>query len=116
MTSQGSAYARFRRALQTGSLPVVRAAAAELPTIRLDDALRVCVLIRENDPNHYERAALRWVGRFALEARDATLADVRAGAAALEQLPDEPATRWALCSVSASRTGSANRAIQASGA
>ena len=90
MTSPGSAYARFRRALQTGSLPVVRAAAAELPTIRLDDALRVCLLIRERDPNQYERAALRWVGRFALEARDATLAEVRAAVAALEQLADEP--------------------------
>ena len=90
MTSQGSPYARFRRALQTGSLPVVRAAAAELPTIRLDDALRVCLLIRESDPEQYERAALRWVGRFALEAREATLADVRTAAAALEQLPHEP--------------------------
>jgi hypothetical protein len=90
MTSQGSADARFRRALQTGSLPLVRAAATELPTIRLDDALRVCLLIRESDPQRYERAALRWVGRFALEAREATLADVRTAAAALEQLPQEP--------------------------
>lgn len=80
MTSQGSAYGRFRRALQTGNLALVRAAALELPTIRLDDALRVCLLIRDNDPAQYERAALRWVGRFALEARTATLADVRAAA------------------------------------
>ena len=101
MTSQGSAYARFRRALQTGSLPLVRAAAAELPTIRLDDALRDCLLIRESDPHQYERAAPRWVGRFALEARDAALADVRAAAAALERLPHEPddsmATLQRLC-------------------
>jgi hypothetical protein len=90
MTSQGSAYGRFRRALQSGSLPLVRAAAAELPTIRLDDALRVCLLIRERDPEQYERAAIRWVGRFALEARSATLSDIRTAAAALESLPNEP--------------------------
>jgi len=95
MTSQGSAYSRFRRALQTGSLPLVRAAAAELPTVRLDDALRVCLLIRDHDPEHYERAALRWVGRFALEARDATLADVRAAADALARLPDDAADAMA---------------------
>jgi hypothetical protein len=89
MTSQGSAYARFRRALQSGSLPLVRAAAAELPTIRLDDALRVCLLIRERDPEQYERAALRWVGRFALEARAATLVEVRVAADALANLPDD---------------------------
>ena len=37
MTSQGSAYARFRRALATGNLTIIRAAAADLPQIRLDD-------------------------------------------------------------------------------
>ena len=67
----------------------MRAAAAELPTIRLDDALRVCLLIRDRDPERYERAALRWVGRFALEASTATLADVRAAADALSRLPTD---------------------------
>ena len=90
MTSQGSAYGRFRRALANGNLQLVRAAAGELPVIRLDDALRVCLLIRDRDPQRYERAALRWVARFAVEARDASLADVQAAAAALEQLPCEP--------------------------
>ena len=90
MTSQGSAYGRFRRALANGNLQLVRAAAGELPVIRLDDALRVCLLIRDRDPQRYERAALRWVARFAVEARDASLADVQAAAAALEQLPGEP--------------------------
>ena len=87
MTSQGTPYGRFRRALQTGNLQLVRAAASELPVIRLDDALRVCLLIRDRDPDRYERAALRWVGRFALEASTATLADVRAAADALARLP-----------------------------
>jgi hypothetical protein len=67
----------------------VRAAAGELPTIRLDDALRVCLLIRDRDPDRYERAALRWVARFAVEAREASLADVQAAAHALAQLPTD---------------------------
>ena len=90
MTSQGSAYGRFRRALQRGNLELVRAAASELPTIRLDDALHVCLLIRDRDPQRYERAALRWVARFAVEARAATLSDVQTAAHALSRLPAEP--------------------------
>jgi hypothetical protein len=90
MTSDGSAYGRFRRALQKENLQLVRAAAGELPTIRLDDALHVCLLIRDRDPQRYEQAALRWVARFALEAHAATLIDVEAAVRALSQLPTEP--------------------------
>jgi hypothetical protein len=89
MTSEGSPYARFRRALDSGHLAMVRLAAAELPTVALEDALRVCLLIRDQDPDQYDRAALRWLGRFALEARSATLADVRAAADALARLPND---------------------------
>ena len=44
---KGGPYARFRRALDTGNLTLVRAAAAELPRVALPDALRVCVLMRD---------------------------------------------------------------------
>jgi hypothetical protein len=37
----------------------------------------------------FEKAAVRWLGRFALEVGDATLADVRAAADALTQLPTD---------------------------
>jgi hypothetical protein len=53
------------------------------------------LLIREHEPEHYEKAALRWVGRFALEAREATLADVRAAADALAKLPTAAADAMA---------------------
>ena len=43
MSIKGSPYANFRRALATGNLLLIRAAAAELPTVNLDDALEVCV-------------------------------------------------------------------------
>jgi hypothetical protein len=82
LTSGGSPSARFRRALETGNLTLVRAAAAELPAVGLADALRIVWLMREDDAL-YERACVRWLGRFCLEARTATLADVHAAATSL---------------------------------
>jgi hypothetical protein len=61
-----------------------------MPPMRLEDALRVCLLMRGGDPDVYERAAVRWIGRFALEARGATIDEIRAAAAALDALPDTP--------------------------
>jgi hypothetical protein len=91
MTSQGSAYARFRRALKTGNLTLIRNAAAELPRVDLGDALAVCVAIRRTEPERFERAALRWLARFCLERREATLAQVQAAAWAFDNITDEPA-------------------------
>jgi hypothetical protein len=99
MASQGSPYGRFQRALKTGNLQIIRSAAAELPSVDLGDALAVCVAIREAEPHRYERAALRWLARFCLERRDATLAEVRAAAAAFEHMADNwPAPRGGVVS------------------
>jgi len=89
-TDQRRPCARFRRALETGNLTLVRAAAAELPRISLDDALRVCLLPRATDAAGYERAAIRWLGRFALEHPSATLSMLHQAVAAFERLPDDP--------------------------
>jgi hypothetical protein len=89
MTSQGSAYARFRRALKTGNLTLIRNAAADLPRVDLGDALAVCRVIRAAEPERFERAALRWLARFCLERREATLAQVQVAAWALDNI-DEP--------------------------
>lgn len=88
MTSDGSPYARFRRALKTGNEQLVIAAALELPRIALDDALRICLVLRGGDPARYDRAAVRWLGRFALEAKGVTIDDVRIAADALDALPE----------------------------
>jgi hypothetical protein len=90
MTSQGSAYTRFRRALQTGNLTLVRAAAAELPQVQLGDALDICLLLQGAEPESYERAVLRWIGRLCLERRDLTLWDLRAVLEAFERLSRQP--------------------------
>jgi hypothetical protein len=88
MTSDGNPYARFRRALATGNEALVTAAARELPRIALDDALRICLVLRGGDPGRYERAAVRWLGRFALEGREVTIDDLRLAADALDALPE----------------------------
>jgi hypothetical protein len=110
MTSDGSPYARFRRALDTGNELLVLSAARELPQIALDDALRICLVLRDGDPRRYERAAVRWLGRFALETGAVTMRDLRTAAAALEALPTRTAEAMeqlqALCvarGISASR-------------
>jgi hypothetical protein len=87
--SRVAPYARFRRALDTENLTLVGAAAAELPTINLEDALRVCLLVRGADPAHYGRAAIRWLGRLCLERPD-LLVELRLALVAFERLPEEP--------------------------
>jgi hypothetical protein len=91
VSSDGNPYARFRRALNTGNESLVVAAAGELPQVALDDALRICLVLRGGDALRYERAAVRWLGRFALEARDVTIDDLRLAAEALAALPDRAA-------------------------
>jgi hypothetical protein len=101
VTSQGSAYTRFRRALKTGNMAMIRSAAGELPHVDLGDALAVCVVIRTADPHRFERAALRWLARFCVERHEATLAEVQAAAWAFENIADESAaldTLQRLCS------------------
>src|SRR4051812_13569515 len=97
MTSSGSPYSRFRRALKTGNLAIVRAAAAELPAVDLGDALSICLLMSAREDERYERAAVRWLARLALERPALGLTDLREGLVAFEALPHNPtAARQAL--------------------
>jgi hypothetical protein len=86
VTSQGSAYARFQRALTTGNLHIVEVAAAELPTVGLDDALAILVLLAQTDDARFDRAAARWIGRLLTET-PAGLSDARFALALVERLP-----------------------------
>jgi hypothetical protein len=79
--------------LERGSLTGVRAAAANLPSPPpLEDALMICLLLRDQEPDRYERAAVRWVGRLLLEQRGVGLRHVELAAAYLAAWPD-PARR-----------------------
>ena len=65
VTSQGSAYGRLRRALDTGNPTIALAAAAELDYVSLPDALEIVLLVDE--PGRFRRAALRWHARYCAE-------------------------------------------------
>jgi len=97
MTSHGSPYARFQRALRIGKLTMVRDAAAELPRIDLDDALAICLLIERQDGERYERAVVRWLARMVMEVPAVGIDDLREALIAFEALPYNPqAAREAL--------------------
>ena len=65
MTSQGSAYGRFQRAIARGHLLHAELAAREVGWLNLADALAVTVLIAKHDVSRFGRAAARWHSRFA---------------------------------------------------
>jgi hypothetical protein len=93
MSIKGRDYRWFRDALDRGDLPLVKATAAQLPKLNLDDALSIALLVIEREPHNAERGALRWLGRWALESRAATLEELLAAAVALSALAHEP-ERW----------------------
>jgi hypothetical protein len=68
MTSQGTPHGRFQRAIQRGQLFHAELAARELGSLTLADDLALTALIAKDDQARYGRAAVRWHGRFALEA------------------------------------------------
>jgi hypothetical protein len=96
MSIKGSSYINFLRALDRGDILLVRAAAAELPQINLGDALRICMVFGASpEPGLYERAAVRWLGRFCLEAKDVQLAELEQAAVALGAMPAHPEEAFA---------------------
>jgi hypothetical protein len=86
VTSQGSAYMRFRRALEPGNPMIVTAAAAEVGRLSLADALAVTLVYLPEDPARFERALVRWHARSGLEKRPGP--SRVASAHALADLPD----------------------------
>lgn len=86
MTSQGTTHGRFERFLRQGNVQMAEDAARELGRLSLRDALwLVALYARKNDPK-FEPAAVRWLGRYALEGRDVHLEDLLIANAAMAQL------------------------------
>ena len=111
MTSSGSPYARFQRALVTGNLTLIRTAAAELPRIGVAEAAAMLLVIQRADPGQYERAAIRWLGRLCLEQRTRVdLEDLSRAATALDALPDRPEDARRLLAEVCDRAGQAQAA------
>jgi hypothetical protein len=85
VTSQGTAHGRFTRAVANSNLREAEIAARELGGLSLEDALSLCVLLAERDPQRFERAALRWLQRF-IDERLPPVAEVALAASALGEL------------------------------
>ena len=83
MTAQGHALTRLHHALERGTANQIRAIVAELPRPPgLEDALAICLVLLEREPETYPRAAAKWASRFAIERR-LTLTDAQLTLAAL---------------------------------
>jgi hypothetical protein len=87
VSTKGSPYGRFKRSLETRRLPVVLNAAAELPHVRLDDALEILILMAHEQDPRFDRAAAWWVGRLLTETPPMSLQDARFALTLVEQLP-----------------------------
>jgi len=85
MTSQGTARGRFQRAINRRHLLAAEMAAREMGGLSLADALLLCELLANADPQRYERAALRWLERF-INERLPPLTEVALAATALAEL------------------------------
>jgi hypothetical protein len=86
VTSQGSAYSRLRRALDTGNATLALGAAADLEHVGLEDALELLLVLLDSEPVRFERAALRWHGRYCREVNDVDLLEAQAVLACLAAL------------------------------
>jgi len=92
VTAQGSAYMRFRRALDRGNVTEALSAASELQFVGLAEALELTLLLAEEEPEKYGRAAGRWTARFLQEVPNV---DVRESQAVLALLAAIPVNRLA---------------------
>ena len=87
MTSQGSASARFQRAIARNDLFQAELAAREMEQLPLGYALDICCLMAAKNDPRFERAVVRWHGRFVLEREVDRLAESQLVLAVASELP-----------------------------
>jgi hypothetical protein len=80
----------FVQALEAGDLARVRRLAGEMRHVSLADAARILALICVREPANFERAAVRWMARYATE-RAVTVGDLASAVNALEDMLEDPA-------------------------
>jgi hypothetical protein len=90
---------------------MIRAAAAELPSVPLEDALDVCLALLDLEPDSYPRIATRWGSRLAIE-RKLDLVDAQLAFAALAALPGPSARAGAEALIEVSARYDLQRAEQ----
>jgi hypothetical protein len=90
VTSQGSVYSRFKRALARGNFMQAWTLAAEVPKISLADGLALLLLARDVEPARFDRGVPRWHARLCTEGR-LSAAEAQLALAALNALPSNAA-------------------------
>jgi hypothetical protein len=105
VTSQGSAYHRFRRALDHGNVTEALSAAAELQFVGLTEALELTLLLADGELAKYERAALRWHLRFVYESKNVDIRESQAVLILLAAIPANRLTASALAGLLSRRQG-----------
>lgn len=99
MSIKGTDSRWFPDGLKRRDLPLVKATAAQLPAVNLEDALEVALLVMECEPHNAERAAVRWLGRWALESREASLAGLLEARSPCRRLRMSPSGGRPCCAV-----------------
>jgi hypothetical protein len=92
MTSQGTAAGSFRRAVNARH-DAAMMAALEIPRLSLDLSLELVELLAEANDSRFDKAASRWLARFASEGAD--LHQLQLAGAALNQLEVDPGSEVA---------------------
>jgi hypothetical protein len=76
----------MRRALDRGNLVEALSSAGELEHVGLVEALELLLLLHAKEPARFEKAALRWHGRYCREASGVGLVEAQAMLACLAAL------------------------------
>ena len=88
--AEPSPWTRFQRALSMGHGLDALEAAAEIPKMKLVDALRLTLLLTDR-PDLFERYASRWLARFAAEVPGLRISETALAAAAFAAIREERA-------------------------
>lgn len=75
MPGKGHPRAHFQRAVERRHLLSAEAAARQLGRLSLADALALCLLMAEQNPERFDRAAARWHARLVLETSGMGIAE-----------------------------------------
>ena len=75
--SSGTPGGRFQRSIENSNLIAAESALGELDHVPLSYALELLLLIQRKDPQRFERAAARFVGKFASETRGVRMCDLQ---------------------------------------
>jgi hypothetical protein len=86
VTAQGHPRAILKRAIERGNVVVAEATAREVGQLTLDEALQLLFLYVEKEPIKFERAALRWLARYATEGNGVSLLKTQLALSALAEL------------------------------